>query len=63
MDEETASAQALIHANQNPENCSTARYLVWRVHNYGIGAEMHNVGGALGVAMAYNRVLIYDTRA
>jgi hypothetical protein len=61
MDGETADVQALLEANQNPEDCSSARYLVWANNNYGMGSDLHTLGWALGVAFAQKRVLIYDT--
>jgi hypothetical protein len=52
---------AVIDANQNPENCSSARYLVWSNNDYGMGSDLHTTGWALGVAFAQKRVLIYNT--
>ena len=58
----TESAQDRIFRHQHPASCKDARFLVWKMWNTGLGADLHTLGQALGYAMAANRVLLLDTR-
>jgi hypothetical protein len=54
------ATQELIHASQNPANCSSARYLVlsedWGA---GLGSMLHSRAMALHAALLERRVLLY----
>jgi hypothetical protein len=62
MDDDTKEVQARISANQNPEDCSQARYLLWRLTDHGMGSDLHISGWALGYALQHGRVLLYEPR-
>jgi hypothetical protein len=47
-----------IHRNQNPENCSTAKYLVSGGWPYGFGSRVHVEGVGLAIAMHLDRVFL-----
>jgi hypothetical protein len=59
MDSLTEEAQKLLYQHQNPENCSQARYLLWRMHGSGVGSDLHVMSAALATAITLGRVLIY----
>ena len=56
-------ALELIKKNQNPADCSEAKYLVTTGYESGFGAEFHVIGVGLAVAMNFNRVYIDGTAA
>ncbi len=47
-----------IHKNQNPENCSEAKYLVTGGWPYGFGSRVHVEGIGLAIAMHLGRVYL-----
>eukprot|EP00668_Euglena_longa_P012358 GGOE01014803.1.p1 GENE.GGOE01014803.1~~GGOE01014803.1.p1 ORF type:complete len:444 (+),score=79.04 GGOE01014803.1:105-1436(+) len=55
----TAEAQAAIFAHQNPNtcNCRRQRFFFFRLLNQGLGAEVHLLAWALGMAMRDNLIL------
>eukprot|EP01059_Diplonema_ambulator_P008710 TRINITY_DN18390_c0_g1_i1.p1 TRINITY_DN18390_c0_g1~~TRINITY_DN18390_c0_g1_i1.p1 ORF type:complete len:481 (+),score=42.97 TRINITY_DN18390_c0_g1_i1:95-1537(+) len=59
----TEEVQAALWEHQHPKNCKTAKFLVWRLWNTGLGADLHTLAQALGFAMASGRVLLIDTSA
>ncbi|KAG2428751.1 hypothetical protein HXX76_011453 [Chlamydomonas incerta] len=54
----TMEAQREIYANQNPEDCSKAKYLVYHVVPNGVGAVIHVAGVALQIALDLQRVYV-----
>eukprot|EP01063_Lacrimia_lanifica_P017553 TRINITY_DN2460_c0_g2_i1.p1 TRINITY_DN2460_c0_g2~~TRINITY_DN2460_c0_g2_i1.p1 ORF type:complete len:554 (+),score=143.54 TRINITY_DN2460_c0_g2_i1:88-1749(+) len=56
----TEEVQQKIWRHQHPQDCQKARYLVWRLWNQGMGADLHKMADALHVAMQTDRVLILD---
>eukprot|EP01060_Flectonema_neradi_P011376 TRINITY_DN1845_c2_g2_i1.p1 TRINITY_DN1845_c2_g2~~TRINITY_DN1845_c2_g2_i1.p1 ORF type:complete len:503 (+),score=74.39 TRINITY_DN1845_c2_g2_i1:110-1618(+) len=59
----TESVQKAIWEWQHPSNCKTSRFLVWRLWNAGLGADLHTLAQALSFAMSKDRVLVIDTSA
>ena len=55
----TAFVQHDIWQHQHPPNCSEAKFLVFQTR-LGIGAYIDQIGGALGLALNLDRVLILD---
>ena len=60
----TLEAQRLIHAHQNPPVCDCRRqkFMFFRMLNQGLGAEIHLLSWALGLAMTEN-VILHTTDA
>ncbi|CAF1542432.1 unnamed protein product [Adineta ricciae] len=61
----TKFAQNVIYQHQNPHpsRCKGKRFLVvTHFENAGIGALTHFIGSALGRAIDYNRILMWDIR-
>lgn len=55
----TRDAQEIISRHQNPSSCSNARFLVSNF-NSGLGSMIHVATYHLALAMAHNRVLLFD---
>jgi hypothetical protein len=55
----TSFVQHDIWRHQHPSHCLNASFLVFQ-RTFGIGATLDQVGGALGLALDLNRVLILD---
>lgn len=54
-------SELALHAiwkNQNPENCSEAKFLISGGWPYGFGSRIHMEGSALGLAMHLNRIYL-----
>lgn len=60
LDNVTNSAQIEIYKHQNPDTCSDKLFLVSKSHNYGHGSSLHVAAAHLGVAIHFNRILLYD---
>ncbi|CAF1436251.1 unnamed protein product, partial [Adineta steineri] len=61
----TKFAQKVIYDHQNPKlsQCKYKKYLVIRhFEGAGIGAQTHFIGSALGRAIDYDRILIWDIK-
>lgn len=54
----TGYAQRVIWAHQHPEDCSQAKFLTMLHWPSGLGALLHFLGRALGLAMHLGRVLV-----
>jgi hypothetical protein len=52
--------QDFIH-RQNPENCRSGRFLLWRLGKGGFGQEVRKLAYQLAIAYAENRTLVIDT--
>eukprot|EP01038_Epipyxis_sp_PR26KG_P014108 gene14108-18929_t len=48
----------MIYRNQNPENCSTAKYIISGGWPYGFGSRIHTEGSVLALAMQLGRVFL-----
>eukprot|EP00756_Hemistasia_phaeocysticola_P053853 Hpha_TRINITY_DN29800_c0_g1::TRINITY_DN29800_c0_g1_i1::g.2875::m.2875/K00717/FUT8; glycoprotein 6-alpha-L-fucosyltransferase len=59
----TAAMQRRLWKHQHPADCSKARFLVWRMWNAGLGADLHTYAQALSFAIKSGRVLLLDTEA
>ena len=59
----TKEVQEAIWKWQHPQSCKASRFLVWRLWNAGLGADLHTLAQALSFAMSTNRILIIDTSA
>eukprot|EP01064_Diplonema_japonicum_P012334 TRINITY_DN19819_c0_g1_i1.p1 TRINITY_DN19819_c0_g1~~TRINITY_DN19819_c0_g1_i1.p1 ORF type:complete len:492 (+),score=83.55 TRINITY_DN19819_c0_g1_i1:37-1476(+) len=59
----TEEVQQAIYAHQHPKDCraNSTRFVVWRLWNTGLGADLHTLAQAIGYAMATERVLLIDT--
>eukprot|EP01065_Artemidia_motanka_P052519 TRINITY_DN9508_c0_g1_i2.p1 TRINITY_DN9508_c0_g1~~TRINITY_DN9508_c0_g1_i2.p1 ORF type:complete len:483 (+),score=162.92 TRINITY_DN9508_c0_g1_i2:276-1724(+) len=60
---QTAETQRLLWRHQHPTDCRKARFLVWRLWNAGLGADLHTYAQALMFAVKTGRVLVVDTEA
>eukprot|EP00755_Sulcionema_specki_P033389 Sspe_Gene.100641::Locus_75310_Transcript_2_2_Confidence_0.600_Length_791::g.100641::m.100641 len=59
----TLEVQNAIWTHQHPQNCATSKFVVWRLWNTGLGADLHTLAQAIGYAMGTGRVLLIDTTA
>jgi hypothetical protein len=44
VDKETGEVQRIIYDSQNPEDCVTRKYFLWKPWNQGMGADIHIAG-------------------
>ena len=60
---QTKEAQRRVFLHQHPQNCKNSSFLVWKMWNTGLGADLHTLAQALGFAISSNRVLLVDDSA
>ena len=56
------SAQKWIYEHQNPRDCSNKRFAI--IHRFapsGFGSTVHQIAWALGIALADDRIAVYQT--
>lgn len=53
----------LIIRNQFPSSCDGKKFLTWAHDNHGIGADIHQAGWALAMAMEHDRILVFNPKA
>jgi hypothetical protein len=61
LPQDTDAVQRAIHAHQNPQDCSRARFLVLSTeHSSGLGSSLHIHAYMISLAISDNRVLVID---
>ena len=58
----TKGFQSLLEKHQNPESCSTARYLVWKLNNKStdLFSDLLSAIDGFASALEHNRIFIYE---
>jgi len=56
--QDTAEIQREFYQNQNPTNCSSSKFLIFNMQNFGLGSCVHTLSLALTYAYLTNRVLM-----
>ena len=56
------SAQKWIYEHQNPQDCSNKRFaIIFNHSSSGFGSTVHQVAWAVGMALAEDRIAVYET--
>eukprot|EP01122_Echinamoeba_exundans_P008461 TRINITY_DN280_c0_g1_i3.p1 TRINITY_DN280_c0_g1~~TRINITY_DN280_c0_g1_i3.p1 ORF type:complete len:386 (-),score=33.76 TRINITY_DN280_c0_g1_i3:201-1358(-) len=51
-------ALEIIFRHQFPSSCENRKFMLWSMDNHGIGADIHQTGWALAMAMEHDRILM-----